>query len=177
VLVSNSASYGAAAKTIERRIEALTGIKPEPGMGEKLLQAYNDSQPVATQFLEETADAPRRGITLLANSGRKRRFPIHSSELQGMPWRVKKAYLRAMGNEARNFFEANEEVKSGELRESPTYMRPYKFLLTSRSCRRRVILSQAPRVILAKVQRLRKRTQRVKPAPMISARAPDPRKG
>ncbi len=177
MLVSNSASYGAAAKTIERRIEALTGIKPEPGMGEKLLQAYNDSQPVATQFLEETADAPRRGITLLANSGRKRRFPIHSSELQGMPWRVKKAYLRAMGNEARNFFEANEEVKSGELRESPTYMRPYKFLLTSRSCRRRVILSQAPRVILAKVQRLRKRTQRVKPAPMISARAPDPRKG
>ena len=104
VIVSNSATYGAVGKTIERRIEALTGIRPEPGTGDKLMQALADSQPIATQFLEDVSQMPKRGLQLRANSGRLRRFPIHSSELQGMPWRVRNSYLRAMGNEARNFF-------------------------------------------------------------------------
>lgn len=104
VIVSNSAVYGAVSSTIERRIEALTGHKPEEGEGERLLEALAVSQPVAHQFLIDIADYPKRGLPLRAASGRLRRFPIHSGELQGMPWRVKKAYLRAMGNEARNFF-------------------------------------------------------------------------
>jgi len=99
-----SAVYGAVSSTIERRIEALTGHKPEEGEGERLLEALAVSQPVANQFLIDIADYPKRGLPLRAASGRLRRFPIHSGELQGMPWRVKKAYLRAMGNEARNFF-------------------------------------------------------------------------
>ncbi len=104
VLVSNSGSYGAAGATIERRIEAVTGIKPEPGSGDLMLEALADSQPVFTEFLNQVAAQPKTGKPLVAASGRIRRFPIHSGELQGMPWRVRQSYLRAMGNEARNFF-------------------------------------------------------------------------
>ena len=40
----------------------------------------------------------------MAASGRKRRFPIHPSSLRGLSSRVRDAYLRPMGNEARNFY-------------------------------------------------------------------------
>ena len=99
-----SGSYGATGATIDRRIEAVTGIKPEPGTGQKMLDALANSQPVATEFLNETAEKPKSGEELVAASGRIRHFPIHSSDLKGMPWRVRNSYLRAMGNEARNFY-------------------------------------------------------------------------
>ena len=103
IIVSNCA-YGAVASTIERRIEAVTGIKPEEGTGEALLAALEKRQPDVFSGLEQVAKAPANGETLRAASGRLRRFPVHGSNLSGISWRVKKAYLRAMGNEARNFF-------------------------------------------------------------------------
>ncbi len=99
-----SGSYGAVGSTIDRRIEAVTGIKPEPGTGQKMLEALAQSQPVATEFLDNVALQPKTGTPLVAASGRIRHFPIHSSELRDMPWRVRNSYLRAMGNEARNFY-------------------------------------------------------------------------
>lgn len=103
VIVSNC-SYGAVATTLERRIYAQTGIRPESGTGEKLIGVLEKRQAVTFQGLDEVAQVPARGGTLRAASGRVRHFPIHSRELNGMPWRVRKAYLRAMGNEARNFY-------------------------------------------------------------------------
>lgn len=102
-VVSNCA-YGAVASTIERRIEAVTGEKPAEGMGEALLEALERRQPEVFRGLEEVARAPERGDKLVAASGRVRRFPTHPSTLGGISWRVRKSYLRAMGNEARNFF-------------------------------------------------------------------------
>ena len=102
-LVSNS-SYGAVGRTLERKIEADTGIKPEEGSGDELLEALARRQPVAFEWLEDLARAPARGEILVAASGRKRRFPIHPSDLKGLSKRVRQAYLRPMGNEARNFY-------------------------------------------------------------------------
>lgn len=99
-----SGAYGVVGNTLERRIEAQTGIKPEPGRGEELLLALKTRQPVSVAFLEDVAEWPKRGTEMRAASGRLRHFPVHSRELQGMPWRVRNSYLRAMGNEARNFF-------------------------------------------------------------------------
>jgi len=99
-----SGSYGAAGATIERRIEAVTGIKPEPGTGDMMLEALAESQPVFTEFLNQVAQQPKTGQPLVAASGRIRRFPIHPGEMRDMPWRVRQSYLRAMGNEARNFY-------------------------------------------------------------------------
>lgn len=99
-----SCAYGAVATTIERRIEAVTGVKPEPGTGERLLAALEKRQPAVFEGLNEVAQKPARGETLRAASGRLRRFPTHPRDLAGLSWRVRKGILRAMGNEARNFF-------------------------------------------------------------------------
>lgn len=99
-----SCSYGAVGTTVERRIEAATGIKPEPGVGDAIIAALIERQPVVSAGLDAAAECPKTGTELVAASGRKRHFPIHSSELAGMPWRVRQSYLRSMGNEARNFF-------------------------------------------------------------------------
>lgn len=98
-----SGAYGAVGTTLERRIEAQTGIKPEPGTGQALLDALLKRQPISVDFLNQLAEKPKHGENLVAASGRIRRFPTHSRDLQGMPWRVRNSYLRAMGNEARNF--------------------------------------------------------------------------
>lgn len=98
-----SGAYGSVGTTLERRIEAVTGIKPEPGTGDALLEALRERQTVSVEFLDALGQAPKKGEPLRAASGRLRRFPIHSSELQGMPWRIRNSYLRSMGNEAKNF--------------------------------------------------------------------------
>jgi hypothetical protein len=88
---------------LELRIEAQTGHKPEEGTGQAILDGLESRQPVSVQFLKDLADYPKNGTLLQAQSGRIRRFPVHSSELKSMPWRVVQGYLRTMGNEARNF--------------------------------------------------------------------------
>lgn len=98
-----SGAYGAVGTTLERRIEAQTGVKPISGTGDKLLEAMKRRQPISVDFINQTAEKPKRGEVLVAASGRIRHFPIHSRDLQGMPWRVRNSYLKAMGNEARNF--------------------------------------------------------------------------
>jgi len=103
VIVGNCA-YGAVASTIERRIEAVTGIKPAEGTGELLLVALHKRQPDVFNGLDEVAKYPERGEKMRAASGRVRRFPTHDPSLSGLSWRARQSYLRAMGNEARNFY-------------------------------------------------------------------------
>lgn len=98
-----SSAYGASPDTIERKIESDTGIKPEPGQGQDILDALGRRQPKATAFLENVANSPVSPGYLVAASGRVRHFYTHSDNIPGIG-RQAKSVASAMGREARNFF-------------------------------------------------------------------------
>lgn len=103
VLVSNSSLYGATPATLERKVEADTGVCPEPGTGEKLLKALEERQPVATAFLKSLEEAPENPGFLRAASGKVRHFVLPSCS-SGAPSRLFKSLKSAQGREARNFY-------------------------------------------------------------------------
>lgn len=98
-----SSIYGATAKTLERKIEADTNKKPEPGTGERILFALEKQRPQADQFLKILQDTPRTIGYWQAQSGAKRRFAVHGSNVNGLSERVHASILSALGREARNF--------------------------------------------------------------------------
>jgi hypothetical protein len=102
VLVSNSSAYGASAGSLERKIESDTGTKPEPGTGQKGLDAIAARQPRATQFLEEMAEIPSRGGYYRAASGRIRHCVVHGDSVE-VGWRTRQSIESALGREFRNF--------------------------------------------------------------------------
>lgn len=103
VLVSNSSMYGATAATLERKVEADTGVAPEPGTGEKLLKGLEERQPVATAFLNNLEEAPENPGYLRAASGKVRHFNLPSCSA-GVPSKLYRSQKSAQGREARNFF-------------------------------------------------------------------------
>lgn len=103
VLVSNSSMYGATAATLERKVEADTGVAPEPGTGEKLLKGLEERQPVATAFLKNLEDAPENPGYLRAASGKVRHFNLPSCSA-GVPSKLYRSQKSAQGREARNFY-------------------------------------------------------------------------
>jgi hypothetical protein len=103
VIVSNSGAYLITPGTLERRLEASTGIKPPEGTGQAILDSLEARQPVSVQYIRDVSQYPKNGTLLQAQSGRIRHFPVHSAEIRDMPWRVAQGILRAMGNEAANF--------------------------------------------------------------------------
>lgn len=103
VLVSNSSMYGATPATLERKIEADTGVAPEPGVGEKILKALEDRQPAATEFLKNLEESPETPGWLRAASGKVRHFQLPKCSA-GVPWKLFKSQKSAQGREARNFF-------------------------------------------------------------------------
>jgi hypothetical protein len=102
VLVSNSSAYGASAASLDRKIESDTGVKPEPGTGQKGLEAIAARQPRATQFLEEMAEIPSRGGYYRAASGRIRHCVVHGDNVE-VGWRTRQSIESALGREFRNF--------------------------------------------------------------------------
>jgi len=102
VLVSNSAAYGASAGSIERKIESDTGIKPEPGTGDKGLDMIEARQPRATEFMQEMAAIPKTHGMYRAKSGRIRHCLTHSAG-SGVNWRVRNSLESSMGRELRNY--------------------------------------------------------------------------
>ena len=102
MLVSNSAVYGAAPRTIELKIESDTGIKPEPGTGQLILDALMALQPVAEDWLKTLEMLPEHSSSWRAASGRLRHFALHPSNIAGISGRLKKAVLGAMGRQMRN---------------------------------------------------------------------------
>lgn len=103
VLVSNSSAYGATGSTLDRKIEADTGNKPEEGNGERLLEAIRKRQPRATEFLEEEmARLPMTKKFYRAASGRLARCVTHSRD-SGVNWRLRNSIESALGREMRNF--------------------------------------------------------------------------
>ena len=103
VLVSNSSAYGATGATLERKIESDTGIKPEPGTGQKILDALTARQPTAAAFLKELEKAPENPGYLRAASGKVRHFVL-PPDVYGLSSRMRKSLISAQGREARNFY-------------------------------------------------------------------------
>lgn len=103
-LISNSSAYGASGATLERKIESDTKKKPDPGMGDALLRALDERQPVASDYLRDCERIPAEVGTMRAFSGRVRHF--HTNKQYRSDSRVSKLLrkkLAAMGRECRNF--------------------------------------------------------------------------
>lgn len=97
-----SSAYGASPGTLERKIEADTGKKPDAGTGQKLLDALAARQPEAEAFLQAMELVPDNPGYYRAASGRLRHFVSHNSSVS-ISGRQRKGLLSSMGREARNF--------------------------------------------------------------------------
>lgn len=102
VLVSNSSAYGASPASLERKIESDTGVKPEPGTGQKGLDAIKQRQPRATEFLEEMAEIPKTVGFYRAKSGRICHCVTHGAG-SGVSFRTRNAVESALGRELKNY--------------------------------------------------------------------------
>lgn len=120
-----STAYGAVSATLERKIEQDTGLKPEPGTGERILETLMKSRPVAFQFLEDLESTPKNPGWLKAASGRKRRFALHPADIVGISSRLRQGVLSAQGREARNYF-CQESVAATAARAAVWLLREYK---------------------------------------------------
>lgn len=103
LLVSNSSTYGASPTSIERKIEADIGFKPEEGTGEAILNAIEARQPRATAFLKEMETIPEQVGYYRAASGRLRHFTVLSDSIMGLSARTRSGQINALGRECRNF--------------------------------------------------------------------------
>lgn len=97
-----SSAYGASPASLERKIESDTGIKPEEGTGQKLLDAIRARQPRATEFLEQMQEVPKKQGWYRAASGRIRHCVMHASD-SGVGYRTRNSIESAVGREMRNF--------------------------------------------------------------------------
>lgn len=99
-LVSNSTPYGASPPLLERMVEVNTGEKPEPGTGERIIEAYRSTKPQAWEYLEWLRSLPETTGFYQAPCGAKRHFHIHSKEDVGN-WKYK-SILAGISREAAN---------------------------------------------------------------------------
>lgn len=97
-----STAYGATAATVERKIEADTGVKPEPGTGQGILDALDVRQPRAQQMLRDLECIPGTTGYIRAASGRIRHFVKIKGEYRASR-RDQEQVLNSQGREARNF--------------------------------------------------------------------------
>jgi uracil-DNA glycosylase family 4 len=111
-----STAYGATGNTLDRKIEADTGEKPEPGTGDKILDALERRQPVAFAFMREMERTPEDPGYIQAASGRVRHFHTHPDVMSGMvTYRQRQGLVSALGREARNF-KCQESVAATAIR-------------------------------------------------------------
>jgi uracil-DNA glycosylase family 4 len=93
-----STAYGASTTTLERKIEQDTGVKPDEGTGQAILDAIRLRQPVAVALLEDMEQVPGRDGMWRAASGRIRHCPLGVS-----CGRESRNILASLGREMRNF--------------------------------------------------------------------------
>ena len=82
-LVSNSIPYQAQGTLLERMIEIATGVKPEPGTGDALREAYIETKPVAWQYILDVMSLPETVGEFILPTGQKRHFHVHSADTVG----------------------------------------------------------------------------------------------
>lgn len=73
-----SVPYRATADLLERMVEVATGVKPEKGTGQKLIDAYGETKPVAVAFLDDLAKLPGGSGVYRSPTGVKRHFHTHA---------------------------------------------------------------------------------------------------
>jgi uracil-DNA glycosylase family 4 len=99
-----SAPYGATGAAIERQIEVITGRKPEPGTGDKLLEARALRYKVADAYLKALEFVPESPGYYRSISGRLRHFQYDLLEdVNGISDYNRKAILNPLIRKARNF--------------------------------------------------------------------------
>lgn len=103
-----SSAYGATEGTLERKIEADTGVKPPPGTGKDILDALQARQPSATAYLESCEERPVNPGFARAASGKVRHFVL-PPDVAGLSGKLKKSIISAQARESRNF-EMQESV-------------------------------------------------------------------
>lgn len=101
-VINFSSAYGASPASLERKIESDTGVKPEPGTGQKGLDAIKQRQPRATEFLEEMAEIPKTVGFYRAKSGRICHCVTHGAG-SGVSFRTRNAVESALGRELKNY--------------------------------------------------------------------------
>lgn len=101
-VINFSSAYGASPASLERKIESDTGVKPEPGTGQKGLDAIKARQPRATEFLEEMGNIPKTKGFYRAASGRVCHCNTHSAG-SGVGWRTRNSIESALGRELKNY--------------------------------------------------------------------------
>lgn len=127
LLVSNSTAYGAVERTLERKIEQDTGIRPEPGTGARILEVLKQTRRIAFEYMDDIEKAPLHPGYVRAASGRKRRFALHPSTVSGISNRIRQSALSSQGREARNF-PMQESVAATAARAAVWLLRRYRQL-------------------------------------------------
>ena len=102
-VVNFSSSYGGQAASLQRKIEADTGNKPELDDVQAMLDAIERRQPRATQFFKELESVPTEKGYIRAASGRLRHCHTLSAGIKGLSFRTREGQLTALGRECRNF--------------------------------------------------------------------------
>jgi uracil-DNA glycosylase family 4 len=98
-----SIPYGAQSHLLEREIETLTGVKPEEGIGLKLIEAYKQKFPKANAFLEKQELIVENPGYYRTISGRVRHFHVNLiSEDITSGW-GKKSLISPLTRESRNY--------------------------------------------------------------------------
>jgi uracil-DNA glycosylase family 4 len=97
-----STAFGSVAESLERKIEADTGVKPEEGTGQAILDALMQRQPKAFAFMEEMERLPEDPGYYDCASGRRRHFVPDQFFLRSLAGRARKSMLSRLGREARN---------------------------------------------------------------------------
>lgn len=97
-----STAYGASPSSLERKIEADTGKKPNPGEGEKIIRALDIRQPRAQQYLKDQELIPEHEGRMRAASGKVRHF-VKINDGYRVTQRDRESVLATQGREARNF--------------------------------------------------------------------------
>lgn len=82
LLSHNSIPYGASPSLLERNIEIASGEKPEPGTGQKLIDAYMNTKPQVAEFLEWCKSLPDGQGFYQSPSGFKRHFKVPPLDAQ-----------------------------------------------------------------------------------------------
>jgi len=94
--------YQASPGLLDRLIEVNTGVKPEAGTGERIIEAYKESNPQCWEFLEETMNKVGDAGFYQSPFGCKRHFKTHQGNEGVSRWK-KDSVLSGLRRQASNY--------------------------------------------------------------------------
>lgn len=103
-LVSNSSAYGGQSRSLQRKIEVVTGEKFDLEDIDAMLEAIQQRAPEASAKMKELENTPLLSGRLVAKSGRVRHCHLFGAAGKFLTERTKESYFMAIGRECRNYF-------------------------------------------------------------------------